>query len=304
MSKVLVTGGSGLVGSYLKQIMPDAYYISSDDYDLTRENEVESLFKKNRFKTVIHLAARVGGIHHNIIEPVKYFEENILMNTLILKYSHKNGVKYFLTLLSSCIYPDKIKKFPIKEKNLFEGAPHESLFSYSYAKRSMAVQIDAYNKKFKTNYNYIIPCNLYGEFDKFGDIEGHFVGALIEKIIEAKKNKKNHISLFGDGTPKRQFMHAKDLARIIKLSIDNKITENFNVATNENYSVEKIAQLALKACNFKDAKIFFDKNMPNGQMRKDIDISKLKKLFPKFKPIKLKDGIKQVYINRNKLNNV
>ena len=190
MSKILVTGGSGLVGRYLKQIMPDAYYISSDDYDLTKENEVELLFKKNRFKTVIHLAARVGGIHHNIIEPVKYFEENILMNTFILKYSYKNKVKYFLTLLSSCIYPDRIKKFPIKEKNLFEGAPHESLFSYSYAKRSMAVQIDAYNKKFKTNYNYIIPCNLYGEFDKFGDIEGHFVGALIEKIIEAKKIKK------------------------------------------------------------------------------------------------------------------
>ena len=304
MSKILVTGGSGLVGRYLKQIMPDAYYISSDDYDLTKENEVELLFKKNRFKTVIHLAARVGGIHHNIIEPVKYFEENILMNTFILKYSYKNKVKYFLTLLSSCIYPDRIKKFPIKEKNLFEGAPHESLFSYSYAKRSMAVQIDAYNKKFKTNYNYIIPCNLYGEFDKFGDIEGHFVGALIEKIIEAKKNKKNYISLFGDGTPKRQFMHAKDLAKIIKLSIDNKITENFNVATNENYSVKKIAQLALKACNFKEAKISFDKNMPNGQMRKDIDISKLKKLFPKFKPIKLADGIKQVYINRSKLNNV
>jgi len=304
MNKILVTGGSGLVGRYLKQIMPDAYYISSNDYDLTREHEVESLFKKNKFKTVIHLAARVGGIHHNIKEPVKYFEENILMNTLILKYSYKNGVKYFLTLLSSCIYPDKVKKFPIKEKNLFEGAPHESLFSYSYAKRSMAVQIDAYNKKFKTNYNYIIPCNLYGEFDKFGDIEGHFVGALIEKIIEAKKNKKNYISLFGDGTPKRQFMHAKDLAKIIKLSIDNKITENFNVATNENYSVKKIAQLALKACNFKEAKISFDKNMPNGQMRKDIDISKLKKLFPKFKPIKLVDGIKQVYINRSKLNNV
>ena len=104
MSKILVTGGSGLVGRYLKQIMPDAYYISSDDYDLTKENEVELLFKKNRFKTVIHLAARVGGIHHNIIEPVKYFEENILMNTLILKYSYKNKVKYFLTLLSSSTF--------------------------------------------------------------------------------------------------------------------------------------------------------------------------------------------------------
>ena len=92
MNKILVTGGSGLVGRYLKQIMPDAYYISSNDYDLTREREVELLFKKNKFKTVIHLAARVGGIHHNIKEPVKYFEENILMNTLILKYSYKNGV--------------------------------------------------------------------------------------------------------------------------------------------------------------------------------------------------------------------
>ena len=116
MSKILVTGGSGLVGRYLKQIMPDAYYISSDDYDLTKENEVELLFKKNRFKTVIHLAARVGGIHHNIIEPVKYFEENILMNTLILKYSYKNKVKYFLTLLSSCIYLIRLKSFLLKKK--------------------------------------------------------------------------------------------------------------------------------------------------------------------------------------------
>ncbi len=299
MSKILVTGGTGLVGRYLKQIMPNAQYISSKDYDLTKESDVKSLFKNNKFKTVIHLAARVGGIHHNIIEPVKYFEENILMNTLILKHSHKNNVKNFLTLLSSCIYPDKIKKFPIKEKYLFEGAPHESLFSYSYAKRSMAVQIDAYNIKYKTNYNYIIPCNLYGEFDKFGDIEGHFVGALIEKIIEAKKNRKNHILLFGDGTPKRQFMHAKDLARIIKLSLDNKITENFNVATSENYTIKKIAQIALEACDFKEAKILFNKKMPNGQLRKDIDISKLKKIFPQFKPIKLLDGIKEVYKNRN-----
>ena len=300
MSKILVTGGTGLVGRYLKEIMPNAQYISSKDYDLTKEIDVKSLFKNNKFKTVIHLAARVGGIHHNIIEPVKYFEENILMNTLILKYSHKNNVKNFLTLLSSCIYPDKIKKFPIKENHLFEGAPHESLFSYSYAKRSMAVQIDAYNIKYKTKYNYIIPCNLYGEFDKFGDIEGHFVGALIEKIIEAKKNRKNHILLFGDGTPKRQFMHAKDLAKIIKLSLDHKITENFNVATSENYTVKKIAQIALEACDFREAKILFNKKMPNGQLRKDIDISKLKKIFPQFKPIKLLDGIKEVYKNRNK----
>ena len=98
---------------------------------------------------------------------------------------------------------------------LIEGAPHQDLFSYSYAKRCMAIQIDMYNKKYGTKYNYLIPCNLYGENDKFDPIQGHFVGALIDKIIQAKK-EKNKIILFGNGKPLRQFMHAKDLAFIIK----------------------------------------------------------------------------------------
>jgi len=296
MNKILVTGGSGLVGKYLKKILPQAKYISSKDYDLTSENDVKKLFKSAKYTTIIHLAARVGGIHHNIQEPIKYFEENILMNTLLIKYSYKNKVKNFLGVLSSCIYPDNIKKYPIKENLLFSGAPHESLFPYSYAKRCMAVQIDSYNQKFNTKYNYIIPCNLYGEFDKFDPIQGHFVGALINKILIAKKNKKKHIKLFGDGTPKRQFMHAKDLAEIIKMIISKKINKSFNVATNENYSVKKIAKIALKACDFDEAKIIFDKSMPNGQMRKDIDIKKLKKFASKFRPILLKDGIREIYL--------
>ena len=299
MKKILVTGSTGLVGKYLQKILPDANYVSSKDYNLLIQSDVTKMFRELKPEIVIHLAARVGGVHHNIIEPVKYFEENIIMNTLIINESFKNNVKKFLGLLSSCIYPDNIDSYPIKENCLFLGAPHQDLFSYSYSKRCMAIQIDAYRKKYNSNFSYLIPCNLYGEFDKFGDIEGHFVGALIEKIIEAKKNRKNHILLFGDGTPKRQFMHAKDLAKIIKFSLDNKITENFNVATSENYSVKKIAQIALQACDFREAKILFNKKMPNGQLRKDIDISKLKKIFPKFKPIKLLDGIKEVYKNRN-----
>ena len=298
MSKILVTGGTGLVGKYLKTIMPNAFYISSKNCNLTKEEDIKYLFRNNKFNTVIHLAAKVGGLHHNIMEPVKYYEENILMNTLILKYSHNYKIKNFLTLLSSCIYPDKIKKYPIKEKYLFDGAPHKSLFSYSYAKRSMAVQIDAYNLKYKKNYNYLIPCNLYGEFDKFDEVEGHFVGALIYKIIKAKKENRKYIKLFGDGSPKRQFMHARDLAIIIKAIIKKNITYPINIATVENYSVKKIAQIALKACEFENAKIIFDKKMPNGQMRKDIDISKFKKIFPKFKPIKLYDGIREIYQNK------
>ena len=185
--RILITGGTGLIGTYLKDYLPSGIYVSSKDYNLLIENEVKQMFKEIKPNIVIHLAALVGGVHHNIEEPVKYFEENVLMNTFVIRESYKNNVERFTGILSSCIYPDKISSYPIKEDKLLEGAPHNDLFSYSYAKRCMAIQIDMYNKKYNTKYNYLIPCNLYGEFDKFDSVQGHFVGALIQKIIDAKK---------------------------------------------------------------------------------------------------------------------
>ena len=298
MNEILVTGGTGLIGTYLKQLLPNAKYVSSKDYNLLNINEVKKMFFEVKPKKVIHLAAIVGGVHHNIEEPVKYFEENLLMNTFILKESFANNVKNFLGILSSCIYPDNINEYPIKESELLSGAPHKDLFSYSYAKRCMAIHIDMYNKKFKTEYNYIIPCNLYGEFDKFDSIKGHFVGALIEKIITAKKNKKKSITLFGDGKPYRQFMHAKDIAKIISIMILENKFYSMNIATKENYSVDHIAKIALKACDAEDMQIKYDKTKPNGQMRKDIDISNFKFFFSQFEPIKLEEGIKEIYKKR------
>ena len=295
MKKILVTGGTGLVGTYLKKILPDATYVSSKDYNLLDKKEVQRMFTDIKPRKIIHLAARVGGVHHNIQEPVKYFEENLLMNTFVLQESFLNKVESFLGMLSSCIYPNDVKNYPIKEENLLEGAPHQDLFSYSYAKRCLAIQIDAYNKKYNTKYNYLIPCNLYGEYDKFDPIEGHFVGALIEKIINAKKSRSKSIEIFGDGTPYRQFMHARDLAQIIKMTILKNIFLSFNVATEENYTIKKIVEIALEACNIQNLNIYFDKSKPNGQLRKDIDITNLKKLFPDFTPINLIDGIKEIY---------
>mgnify|MGYP001167877064 FL=1 len=295
MKKILVTGSTGLVGKYLQKILPDANYVSSKDYNLLIQSDVTKMFKELKPEIVIHLAARVGGVHHNIIEPVKYFEENIIMNTLIINESFKNNVKKFLGLLSSCIYPDNIDTYPIKENCLFLGAPHQDLFSYSYSKRCMAIQIDAYRKKYNSNFSYLIPCNLYGEFDKFDEVQGHFVGALINKILIAKKNNHKSIKLFGDGTPLRQFMHAKDLAFIIKEVVNKDIKENFNVGNQENYSILKIAQIALSVCEAENLEIEFDKEKPNGQLRKDIDLNLMNTLLPKFKSTLLKDGIKDVY---------
>jgi GDP-L-fucose synthase len=296
--RILITGGTGLIGTYLKDYLPSGIYVSSKDFNLLIENDVKQMFKEIRPNIVIHLAALVGGVHHNIEEPVKYFEENVLMNTFVLRESYKNNVERFTGILSSCIYPDKISSYPIKEDKLLDGAPHNDLFSYSYAKRCMAIQIDMYNKKYNTKYNYLIPCNLYGEFDKFDSVQGHFVGALIQKIINAKKKGLNFITLFGDGTPYRQFMHAKDLARLIKEMIFKEKFFNMNVATDENYTIDHIAKIALKSLGLESLLIKYDNSKPNGQQRKDIDISTLKKHFPDFKPIKLEKGIKEIYLKR------
>jgi GDP-L-fucose synthase len=301
MKKILVTGGSGLVGNYLKKIIPNAIYITSKDYNLIKENEVKQMFIDHNPDTIIHLAARVGGIIDNINHPAEYFTENVLMNTLLIEYSYRYNVTKFLGILSTCIYPDTVESYPLKETDLHSGPPTLTNFSYGYSKRCMAVQIDSYNQQYGTKYNYLIPCNLYGDKDKNDINKSHFVTALIKKIYEANKNNDNHITLFGDGTPLRQFLHASDLANIIKLVIDNNITESFNVATYENYSIKEIAEIALKSCNSTNLTINFDTTKPNGQYRKDVSIEKLKSLFPEYLPISLSDGIKYIYNTYDKI---
>lgn len=299
--KILVTGGSGLVGTYLKKIIPNAIYITSKDYNLTKEMDVKQMFNDYKPDTIIHLAARVGGIIDNINHPAEYFTENVLMNTLLIEYSYRNNVNQFLGILSTCIYPDTVESYPLKETDLHSGPPTITNFSYGYSKRCMAVQIDSYNKQYGTKYNYLIPCNLYGDKDKNDINKSHFVTALIKKIYEANKNNDDHITLFGDGTPLRQFLHASDLANIIKLVIDNDITENFNVATYENYSIKEIAEIALKSCDSTKLTIKFDTTKPNGQYRKDVSVEKLKSLFPQYLPISLSEGIKDIYNTYDKI---
>ena len=296
---ILVTGGSGMVGKSLKQLIPQASYISSKDCDLTNPVEVELLVKIHKPEVIIHLAAKVGGIIDNINKPAEYFDDNILMNTLLLKSAHKYGVDRFIGILSTCIYPDKVDTYPMSEEMLHLGPPTPTNFSYGYAKRSLAVQIDAYNKQYGTKYQYLTPCNLYGEHDKYGD-NSHFVAALIKKIHNAKMAGDNKITLFGTGTPLRQFMYSNDLAIIIKKCLDDNIYENFNVATEQNVSIDEIARIALKACDAEHIDIEYDSTKPDGQYRKDVSINKLKTLIPGFSAISLYDGIKNTYSKINK----
>lgn len=291
-SKVLVTGGSGLVGKHLKKILPDATYISSKDCDLRDQRQVYDLFETIKPTSVIHLAAKVGGIKDNIAKPAEYFEDNVLMNTNLLKISYEYGVKQFIGILSTCIYPDKVENYPMKEEDMFLGPPTPTNFSYGYAKRSLAVQIDAYNQQYDTHYNYLIPCNLYGEFDNFeNENKMHFLTALLYKI---KNSQNDQIELLGTGKPLRQFMYAKDFAEIIKQTLENNIIESFNVAPNENLSINDMALEAISAIN-PSLKIKYSNPELDGQYRKDVDNSKFQSIFPNFKFTPLREGLLRTY---------
>ena len=293
--RILVTGGTGMVGTYLKEILSNAKYIGSKDCDLTDVKQVNELWGDFKPTNVIHLGAKVGGIVENLQYPADFYEINTIMNTNVLRASRKHNVMRFTGILSTCKYPDVVETYPMTEYNIHDGPPSFANFSYGFTKRSLSVGIEAYNKQHGTNWNYLIPCNLYGEYDHFEDPEKcHFITALIRKIIDVENNGEENITLFGTGSPLRQFMHASDLARVIKIVIENDITESFNVATPEENSIKDMATITLEALD-KNMGVVFDSDKPDGQYRKTVSCDKMMSLISDFEFTKLKDGVVKVY---------
>ena len=291
--KIVVTGGSGLVGKYLQQFT-DGVFLNSSQYDLTKEREVSQMFMDHQPDVVIHLAAKVGGIMDNITYPFEYYEDNLLMNTYMVKYARMYNVQKFVGVLSSCIFPDVVDHYPMVEEDMHKDLPNINNYGYGYAKRVLGVHIDI-AKKQGLNYSYVTPSNLYGEFEH-GDVSRkHFVGALLEKIHTAKQNGHDHITLFGDGTPLRQFTFAKDIAEILNMIVKYDIKENLNLSTDANLTIDQMARMALEATDSQHLRIEYDTTKPNGQYRKDIDIAKFKNIFPNYEFTSYIDGIRKVY---------
>jgi GDP-L-fucose synthase len=296
--KILVTGGSSTIGKHLQILLPEAMYLSSQDCDLTDFNQTQKIIQSIQPDWIIHLAALVGGIEDNIQRPVEYLEQNILINTNVIKAAYQANVQKMIAMSSTCVYPDKVESYPMKEEDMFSGPPTPTNFNYAYSKRCMIAHIESCNKQFGTRYCYITPSNLYSELDTHKQHRSHYITALLDKIHEQELKGSTTINLLGTGKPLRQFTYAEDIARIITLMIKQDIQESFNVSTPEVFTIDELARITLQSLDKKDWTITYSNPLMDGQYRKDVSIEKFQNIFPQFQFTKFAEGIKRVYIKR------
>ena len=298
--KILVTGGSGLVGKALKEeaIGSEHKWIFSNSKtcDLRNFNETVTYFSMRKPDCIIHLAANVGGLFKNLEHNVEMYEDNMLMNFNVLRACHELQIKNCLCILSTCIFPNKTE-YPINETMLHNGPPHDSNSGYSYAKRMLDIHCKLYNDKYNYNYKCLIPTNLYGKHDNYSIENGHVIPGLIHKCyIESTSNKVNKwVNVWGTGKPLRQFLYVNDLARVIISSAENitwqKDATSIIVAPSEEISILNVSTIIGKEFNLNNIKLHPEKS--DGQYKKTADNSLFKKYFPDFEFTPFEKGIKE-----------
>ena len=294
--KVLVTGGSGLVGYALQHIQKDYsnynfIFLSSQDCNLTDYFKTYRLFSDYKPDFVIHLAAHVGGLFRNMKEKVEMYEKNVLINLNVIQCCHVFNVKKVISCLSTCIFPDQVS-YPINEEMLHDGPPHHSNDAYAYSKRMLELHSRIYNQQEKHKFICVIPTNIYGPNDNFSLQNGHVIPALIHKCYLSKKNKTNFV-VKGSGRPLRQFIYSLDLAKLMMWTLEqyNEVKPIIlSVNPEDEISIEKIANMIAQKFNYQDM-LEFDTSFADGQYQKTADNSRLKKLNPNFNFVNIKDGL-------------
>lgn len=273
---ILVTGGNGLLGSAFNNILPNALYPTKWQLDCSNRVHTKDYLFKNKIDTVIHLAAKVGGVKANTEQVSNFYQQNSRINNSLIEACVENRTEKLVCCLSTCIYPDeKYANYPLTEEQLHLGPPHESNFGYAYAKRMVDVQVRAVRQQYGLNYISVIPNNLYGEHDNFDLDNGHVLPALIRKIWEAKINNRPHFEVWGDGEVFREFTYAEDAAKAILFCLENYNDDSpINIGNTEEYLLKDVIMMIKKQLNY-SGEIVFDSSKPKGQMRKPSSNQKL-----------------------------
>ena len=290
---IVVAGSTGLVGSAIVR-----YFENKGIQTVGINRSVVNLFDKNAtcdfiLKTnptaIIDAAARVGGISANNQQPVEFLIDNLVIQNNLMEAAHKAEVPKFVFLGSSCIYPRDAAQ-PIKEEFFMTGPLEKTNSAYAIAKIAGIELINSYRKEFGHRWISLMPTNLYGPHDNFDLETSHVLPALIRKFVEAARENRSSLTLWGSGNPRREFLHVDDLATAIDISLDNYDSElHMNVGTGEDLTIKELAGLISELTEFK-GEILWDISKSDGTPRKVLDVSRIQKLgwSPK---ISLRDGI-------------
>jgi GDP-L-fucose synthase len=297
-SRIFVAGHRGLVGSAVVRAFRQRGYENlllrtHDELDLTSQAEVRRFFDAERPDAVIMAAARVGGIHANSSRPAMFIRDNLLIQDNVIDASYRSGVGKFVFLGSSCIYP-KLSPQPIKEDYLLTGPLEPTNEWYAIAKIAGVKMCQAYRREFGFNAIALMPTNLYGPGDYFDLQNAHVLPALIRRVHEAKIRGDDSVTVWGSGTPRREFLHVEDLADAILYLLHAYDGEPIvNIGWGEDISIRELAELILSVIGYR-GRLEFDLSKPDGTPRKLLDIARQTDLG--WKPrITLQAGIEQTY---------
>ncbi len=303
--KILVTGGAGFLGSFvidklLEQGVPkkNIFVPRSKESDLRIwENCVAAV--KNQ-DVVIHLAARVGGIGFNREHPAELFYDNAVMGVQLMEAARRAGVEKFVAVGTICAYP-KFTPVPFKEDDLWEGYPEETNAPYGLAKKMLLIQAQAYRQQYGLNAIYLLPVNLYGPRDNFDPKSSHVIPALIKKVVDAKREGKDSIEVWGTGKPTREFLYVEDAAEAIVTATERYDKgEPVNLGSGEEISIKDLVGLICRLCEFK-GEIRWDKSKPDGQPRRRLDVSRARQEFGFEAKVDLETGLQRAvewYLNQ------
>ena len=280
--RILVTGGSGFLGGHvlarLRQLGCNHIIAPrSAECDLTREPDVLRLLQKERPEVVLHLAARVGGIGANRKYPGTFLYQNLIMGTHLIEASRRLGVEKFVMVGTICSYP-KFTPVPFKETEIWNGYPEETNAPYGLAKKMLLAQLQAYKQEFGFNGVNVMLVNLYGPCDNFDLDSSHVIPALVRKCIEAKERGDRVLQVWGTGRPTREFLYVEDAAEaLVRAAEVLETPEPVNVGSGHEIAIADLAKLIAVKTGFR-GELRFDPNMPDGQPRRCLDVTRAREL--------------------------
>jgi GDP-L-fucose synthase len=295
--RICVTGGAGFLGSFLVQSLRDAgcadpFVVKHQEYDLTTESGVQRLFEEAQPQVLFHLAAVVGGIGANQVNPGSFFYANAIMGIQLLEYARRFGVEKSIVIGTVCSYPN-LAPIPFSEESLWDGYPEVTNAPYGIAKKILLVQCQAYRKQYGMNAIYLLPGNIYGPRDNFDPSTSHVIPAMIRNMLEANARGAGEIVCWGDGTPTREFLYAQDAAEgIVKAAQRYEGAAPVNLGSGEETSIKDLAELIAELCGYK-GRVSWDTTKPNGQPRRKLNTTRAEQCFAFRAQTPLRQGLAQ-----------